>query len=128
MHDFSLCCVFGAGNFRCHLSLPLCAWSEVCFLQNILLRVTYMVRLVIRQVYFQLHAPAIKMLIHLKRRFLCTVWWIQPPVSCFHEAVMKDSFLYAHHTPNNLASWKGRVADDLFQTFNNPLTQLDQHT
>ncbi|KAH9698803.1 hypothetical protein KPL71_024138 [Citrus sinensis] len=39
----------------------------------------------------------------------------------------RHSFLDANHTPNNLASLKGRVDDDLFQTLNNPLTQLDQH-
>ena len=39
----------------------------------------------------------------------------------------RHGFLDANHTPNNLASLKGRVDDDLFQTLNNPLTQLDQH-
>ena len=38
-----------------------------------------------------------------------------------------DNFLDANHTPNNLASWKGRVVDDLFQALDNPLTHLDQH-
>ncbi|KDO46593.1 hypothetical protein CISIN_1g036631mg [Citrus sinensis] len=37
------------------------------------------------------------------------------------------SSLDAKHRPNNLASWKGRVEDDLFQALNNPLTHLDQH-
>lgn len=32
----------------------------------------------------------LKLQIHLQRRFLCTVWWIQPPVTCFQKAVMKD--------------------------------------
>ena len=52
---------------------------------------------------------------------LCIVWWIQPIV----QEVVMDNFLDANHTPNNLPLWKGRVADDLFQALDNPLTHLD---
>lgn len=37
------------------------------------------------------------------------------------------SLLDSNHTPNNLASWMGRVDDDFFQALNNPLTHLDKH-